>query len=341
MKNDFSFETDTDRRRTLDAGRETEARKTADASLAVEKRSMSAAEYSDAVENILQTKKYQHWESDAAREQNRNRIENYDEKKRAVDKASLQTQSSILREHGRRFDRDNLARIQGELGSNKIEIYNERTFVTEKDPSFGSYNILGMRDVQDGKICVRDSEDVDTLRHVSTHETMHDLSFQSADSKVSSYTDHDGHTVTETETRLTSGLHQIEKNEKMIDGTSDTSEIRQFNRYLNEGYTELYTIEQMQKRGEYPSFDSYTDEVGWAMAVREKVGEDVVADAYFGGDLSGIAERVNGMSDVPDAWGELNRNIDAFHYTRDLKYKKAADDLIDGLREPKITERGQ
>lgn len=340
MNRDFSFESEAPKKRIPDSVNSTEISTISDKQPDKKKRTLSAADYAKSVDEALETKKYQHWETDADREMNRRRIENYDEKKRAVDRASLQTQRSILKEHGNRFTYDNLSRIQSELGSNKTEIYNDKTFSEEKAPSLWAYNVLGMRDVQDGKICIKDSDDLDTLRHVATHETMHDLSFQSADRSVSSVIDDNGRVVTSTNTVLVSGLHKIEKKETITDGMSDIPAIKQFNRYLNEGFTELFTIEQMQARGEFPSFDSYTEEVGWATALREKVGNDVIADAYFGGNLDTLASRVNGMSSVTDAWIELNKNIDAYHYSRDLMYKRAADDIIDGLQEPKILEKG-
>ena len=340
MNRDFSFESEAPKKRLPDSVNNPEVGTISDKMPDKEKKTLSAADYAKSVDEALETKKYQHWETEADREMNRRKIENYDEKKRAVDRASLQTQRSILMEHGDRFTYDNLSRIQSELGSNKTEIYNNNTFSEEKAPSLWAYNVLGMRDVQDGKICIKDNDDLDALRHVATHETMHDLSYQSADSSVSSVVDENGKMVTSTNTILLSGLHRIEKKERIVDGMSEIPSIKQFNRYLNEGFTELYTIEQMQARGEFPSFDSYTEEVGWAMALREKVGDDIIAEAYFGGDLDALAGRVNGMSSIPDAWNELNKNIDAYHYSRDLMFKRAADDIIDGLQEPKKLEKG-
>lgn len=294
----------------------------------VETGTIAVRDYSETIDMALETKQYHHWESDEERDKNRAIIENYDEKKRTVDKASLQTQSSVLKEHDIRFTYENLTRIESEIGSNKIEIYNERTFAVDKDPTFGKYRILGLRDCPDGKICVRDSEDLDTLRHVSTHETMHDLSYQATNHEVETLYDERGRAVTTSDTVLSSGLHRFEKREVTVNGETLEPEINQYNRYLNEGYTELYTIEEMQKRGESPSFDSYTEEVGWAMVLRDKVGSDTIADAYFGGHLDELARRVDSMSDFPKAWEQLNRHIDAYHYTKDKKHREAVNSIL-------------
>ena len=111
------------------------------------------------------------------------------------------------------------------------------------------------------------------------------------------------------------------------------------NRYLNEGLTELYAIEEMERRGEAPDFTSYTDEVGWAYALRERVGEDVTAGAYFGGDVAGLEEKVNSMSDIPNAWRVLNDHIDAFHVSQDIEqrnqHKRIVENIILSLRDPR------
>ncbi len=339
MKFELSRLSDTGGRGDSERLRDTKRESAEKPSAEAEKRPYPAAEYCRTVDDALEGKHYQHWESDAARENNRRQIDNYDRKKRAVDLASLETQSAVLKEHGSRFTEENLRRIESEFGSNKTEIYNERTFSAEKARDYGTYRVLGLRDVPDGKICIRDNDDLDALRHVATHETMHDLSYQAQDSRAKTEIDARGRLVTETETTMISGLHRIERTDRMADGVSDAPEYRQFNRYLNEGYTELYTIEQMQQRGEFPDCDSYTDEVGWALALREKVGADAVADAYFGGDLESLEERVNNMSSVPDAWKELNRNIDAYHYSRDLRCREAADAILDSLQGPRTYEK--
>ena len=305
----------------------------------VEARKIAASDYSDSIDIALETKQYHHWESDEERDKNRASVENYDEKKRTVDKASLQTQSSVLKEHETRFTYENLTRVESELGSNKIEIYNERSFAADKDPTFGTYRILGLRDFPDGKICVRDSENLDTLRHVSTHETMHDLSYQATNHEVETLYDERGRAVTTSDTVHSSGLHRFEKREVIVDGETLEPEVKQYNRYLNEGYTELYTIEEMQKRGESPSFDSYTEEVGWAMLLREKVGSDIIADAYFGGHLDELAHCVDSMSDFPKAWEQLNRHIDAYHYTKDQKHREAVCSILDSMQGSTIKEK--
>jgi hypothetical protein len=63
---------------------------------------------------------------------NESSISDYYLKKRAVDKASLETQSSILSKYEDCFDKESVARMSSEFGSNKIEVYNEPHFVVER-----------------------------------------------------------------------------------------------------------------------------------------------------------------------------------------------------------------
>lgn len=296
--------------------------------------------YFEHIEQALQHKEYHHWNSVAEQERNRKRIENYDEKKRAVDKVSLQTQSSILKKYRDRFDEENVSRMRGELGSNKTEIYNEPYFVRELSPDIGQYKVLGSRDFPDGKICIRDSDDVTCLKHTATHETMHDLSYQHVENRIrNSINDSDGSPITISETRIVSGLQSTEKRVLIENGESSDMGMRRSNRFLNEGITELYTIEEMQARGEFPHFNSYTQEVGWALNLRDKVGDDLIADAYFGGNVESLENKINSMSSIENAWKELNRNIDAYHCTDNQEYKRvyknAVDSIIDGLQDGK------
>ena len=286
----------------------------------------------------IDRKEYVHWESPEAREQNRAAIDNYDAKKRAVDRASLMTQKEILTRYRECFDQDAIKRMHSELGSNKTEIYNEPFFAAEKAHDTGAYKVVGMRDVRDGKICIRDCENTDTLIHTSSHETMHDLSYQNADQVVSHIPSGSGDVVTISKAINYSGIFRLETTRNLYyDGTEVVSR-QEANRYLNEGMTEMYTIEAMQARGEYPRFDSYTQEVSWALQLREKVGDDVFARAYFGGDVAQMESRVNSMSSVENAWTVLNENINAYHQSitwykpnGDLKIKKSVDSMIADL----------
>ena len=127
----------------------------------------------------VEKKEYTHWETEAERKQNQDAIVGYDFKKRSVDKATLTTQRGILTRYGGYFDKASADRIESELGSNKVEIYNSPYFASHFAQDHGNYIVTGLRTVKDGKICLRDSDNVDNLTHTATHEAVHDSSYQS------------------------------------------------------------------------------------------------------------------------------------------------------------------
>ena len=290
------------------------------------------------LDQAIDQKEYIHWESPEDKEKNRAAIEDYDAKKRAVDKASLMTQRDTLTKYCDHFDQDALRRMYSEVDSNKTEIYNEPLFAAEMVPGDGAYRVVGLRDVNDGKICIRDCANMDTLKHTSSHETMHDLSYQRTDREETHVEAADGKNITVSKTTDYSGIFRLETTRYTYPDASEEISRSEANRYLNEGMTQMYTIEAMSARGEYPRFDSYTHEVAWSLQLREKVGEEAFARAYFGGDVAQLEQRVNAMSPVENAWTVLNENINAYHKSitwyhpnGDLSIKRTVDTLIDDL----------
>ncbi|MBR3597852.1 MAG: hypothetical protein IKL47_12860 [Clostridia bacterium] len=288
----------------------------------------SLDEYAEKLDRIIEQKEYNHWNSVEDQERNRKLIDNYDYKKRTADKVSLYTQRSILLENRECFDQDNLNRIWSEIGSNKLEIYNENKFAQDLANDSGKYKVVGLRDTRDGRICVRDTDNIKRLSHTATHETMHDLSFQKKESDSNVESDESGKSIIYNRERFISGIHLAETKNVEINGQIEAKKIEHANRYLNEGFTELYTIREMQKRGENPDFDSYSQEVGWAMQIEEAVGEKIVADAYFGGNLEELKDEFNRMSRIENAWEFINYHIDRYHTTNLVKHKNAVDVVL-------------
>lgn len=288
----------------------------------------SLDEYAEKLDRIIEQKEYNHWNSVEDQERNRKLIDNYDYKKRTADKVSLYTQRSILLENRECFDQDNLNRIWSEIGSNKLEIYNENKFAQDLANDSGKYKVVGLRDTRDGRICVKDTDNIKRLSHTATHETMHDLSFQKKESDSNIESDESGKSIIYNRERFISGIHVAETKNIEINGQIEAKKIEHANRYLNEGFTELYTIREMQKRGENPDFDSYSQEVGWAMQIEEAVGEEIVADAYFGGNLEELKDEFNRMSRIENAWEFINYHIDRYHTTNLVKHKNAVDVVL-------------
>ena len=281
-------------------------------------------------------KKYTHWETEVDRKQNQDAIIGYDFKKRSVDKATLTTQRDLLIRYGNYFDKPSVERIESELGSNKVEIYNSPYFASHFAQDHGNYIVTGLRTVKDGKICLRDTDNVESLTHTATHEAVHDSSFQRERAGAGTLEGIGGQDIGFSRAENMSGIERIEKLDTTTSEGVERCDLVRVNRYLNEGFTELCTIEEMERRGETPDFTSYTEELGWAYAIRERVGEEIAAGAYFGGDVATLEKKVNSMSDIPNAWRILNDHIDAFHVCDDVQernqHKKVIEDIILSLR---------
>jgi hypothetical protein len=308
-----------------------------------EKEIWSAESYANRIDTTLKTKEYHHWESEEQRELNRQLVDNYDEKKLAVNQASLQTQIAFLDKYSQYFDSDNIKRMSSDRGSNKTEIYSEPAFVAKIAPeSKNGYIVTGIRCIPDGKICIRDTDNIESLKHTATHETMHDLSYQSSNQTVECRPGQDGiHTISAS--TVNSGIERFNHTSDISSEGKIKIEKETRNCYLNEGITEMYTIEAMQERGESPGFASYTDERAWALELRDHVGDDFVANAYFGGRIDALEERFNSMTDIPDAWNQLSANIDALHHERTSEkrneYRKNIYNIFQSLNDDAIFER--
>lgn len=312
-------------------------------SLSAEKLS-TAEKYENYVSSALEKKEYTHWTSSEQQEINRQLVTDYHLKKIEADRASLLTQKDILTRYREKFDSSGIQRMSSELGSNKLEIYNDEYFLHnisgDEHPT-----VVGCREFPSGKICVKDTNDIQSLKHTSSHETMHDLSFQSADHRSETIPIGDGKFKTESIESLQSGIEKIEKIMLINgDGTTICSEIIR-NYSLNEGLTEMYTVESMQMRGDNPGLSGYTMERAWAITLKEKLGDDIVADAYFSGKVDLLEAAFNQRTNIPEAWNRLNAAIDGYGRSKEgteasKEYYKLVWNLFDSLDSTRTLEKG-
>lgn len=295
----------------------------------------TAKDYENYVSSALEKKEYKHWTSPEQEEHNRRLVSDYKLKKIQVDKASLLTQKDILSCYREKFDGESIRRMSSELGSNKTEIYNKDYFTREI--SGGHPETMGCREYPSGKICIKDTNDTDVLKHISAHETMHDLSYQSAEHIVHTTSGSDGKLETRSSEYLQSGIEKDEISTVIDNNGSIIRSENKLNRSLNEGLTEMYTVESLQRREDNPGFAAYPMERAWGIALKDRLGEDIVAKAYFSGDVKALEDKFNEMSDIPNAWNAFNAAADG--YSRSLEnselknsYCNRAWDILDSLR---------
>jgi len=130
------------------------------------------------------------------------------------------------------------------------------------------------------------------------------------------------------------------------DGRADLRDEPEKSSGMISGINELQTIEEKHRRGDLPDFSSYTAEAGWAASLREKVGDEAVADAGMGRDPAKLEKIVNSTSLDPEAWKSLNESIGAYHDAADEAEKRIHSDAVcntlDGIMNPyMITEESR
>lgn len=99
-------------------------------------------------------------------------------------------------------------------------------------------------------------------------------------------------------------------------------------RGINEGATEMYTLRELNRRGEQEAaraFDSYPQSREWAERLEQMVGPERLADAYFNGTKETLSQEFNRLDEGrQDAWESFSRNVDIVEYSGDAKAVQCA-----------------
>lgn len=245
-------------------------------------------------------------------------VQDYPRKKALVDDAASCTKDSILDKYGDVIGNEQKERISQEVMPEKYEIYNHRYFVETKlvgVPDEQRYHILGFHEIEGHGIALRDNDNQNELRHVTTHETMHSLSYQKRLYEQGNGRWGETEVLGYQRQKTCSGIREVTyQNAEIVTGSVERIRINDINMGLNEGMTELYTLREMLERGEEPGIAAYTQQVNWAIKLEMCVGKDTMAKAYFGGELDGLKRKVDKLGGAPGTWEQLSGTID--HYGR-------------------------
>ncbi len=171
-----------------------------------------------------------------------------------------------------------------------------------------SPRVLGCHDPETGALTFRDTGDREALRHVATHEVMHKASYGEC-------------TETENGTKLlASGLRRTEADENgRVLGSK--------NLCFNEGLTERYTIDSLERRGETESVEAVTAYVEARQTAEQLgsiVGNDRLEAAYFRGELSALEAEVNRLAGEDGSWNRLSGSLDALYNAETLEEQTRA-----------------
>lgn len=247
-------------------------------------------------------------------------INEYLEKFDMVVSAAERTKASVIEKYGSQVSVSQKARYEADVSPEKYEIYSTRYFLDVKldgIPHKQRRGILGFHEVEKGGIALKDSDNYNILRHVTVHETMHALSYQGTKFEQPGgrfgsieHLDHDGK-------MNCTGVREIAFRQIPFEG-DDVYRInlRDSNKGINEGLTEMYTLRELSDNGEEAGLGAYTQEVKWARILEETVGRDILAKAYFNGEVDRLKHTVNRLGGSSDTWERLSAKIDKYNAMR-------------------------
>lgn len=177
-----------------------------------------------------------------------------------VSAAAERTKSSVLEKYGDCISEKQQKHFD-EVCIQKYDIYNTRYFLNTKldgVPLDKRLNILGFHEVEQGGVALKDTDDYNSLRHVTVHETMHALSYQDT-----RYEQPDGRfdpieNIDSTKKMKCTGVREIVSQQVNTDsGDVYRINVRDANMGINEGLTELYTLRELLEHGEEPGIAAY------------------------------------------------------------------------------------
>ena len=174
---------------------------------------------------------------------------------------------------------------------------------------------LGCHDPKTGTLTFKETGDRESLRHVATHEVMHKASFSETKE-------------TDEGTKIiASGLRRTEMD-------SAGKVLGSKNLYMNEGLTESYTLNSLERRQEREAAEAvtaYHEARITADKLKGIVGDSKMEAAYFNGELSELESEVNRLGQKDDTWGRLSASLDALYNARDIEAQNQARTEINAI----------
>lgn len=213
---------------------------------------------------------------------------------------------------------ENLGFMTGRV-SESISTYSKEVYDSKYNTT--GENILGHHDMKDGSIHVI-NEYEPAAKHTVTHEIFHKSSYQheSLEEIENGYI-----------ASRKSGLLEINNS---FDKEGNYISSNEEGRALNEGITEMKTLDYLNSKGEIESaemFNAYSDSVNVSRQLNDIVGKDVVDSAYFGGSKEELVNEVNRLAKDENAWSKLNADLETATYSKNIDERNAALSRIDNM----------
>jgi len=218
-----------------------------------------------------------------------------------VEKVHERAKGQIIEKYGKYMPDESKERIKEGVSSIEATEYD----ITDDSIGWFRYN--------NGKSQISISIlDEDQIERTTQHETNH---FASYNKEITNqlYGEETG-----IEVRKKSGIHELRYKENH-DG--DIIEYRDINRGFNEGITQMFTVDQLSDldpiKGEMAyQQNGYKSATELAGQLKEILGTDIIAKAYYGGEVDGLRARIDKLAGI-GSFDRLSKNMDRVTYSRD------------------------
>lgn len=208
-----------------------------------------------------------------------------------------------LERYGEMMSPERRAALEGYDASEKITVCSPEAYnAAYSSGAADDFRVMGHSEA-DGTIVIKDMDPAMT-RHTAAHETIHLCAEKPVEPRESAVARRSG--LFECETRLN------ERGEPVSFVESD--------RGVNEGFTELYALRELEAQGDmsaYNSMTSYFEARQHAERVEVLLGREMTAQAYFGENKESLVLAFDRMCGETGAWERYAKDIDAITYSAD------------------------
>lgn len=221
-----------------------------------------------------------------------NEIGNVENGQEIAERMHVQTKEHALEKYGYTMSETQKQRLENENSKELVSVISSNEYSERYNPDI---SVKGHCD-SEGNIVMRDGDE-SFIKHVTVHETMHYSSFRENALSGSSEC-------------IRSGLRET----RFEDGVA----VEDNNRAINEGFTEMYTNEELLRNGNKEALNSlsaYSESQFWAKRLESIAGKEKVERAYFGGESEPLKREVNRLSKSENGWDEFSKNIDILEYS--------------------------
>lgn len=207
------------------------------------------------------------------------------------------TKQNLMNRYGEQMGEQNLSRLEAHDTRGKVEVLDYQDF-HDRFPSAGS-GVIGL--YRDGTVYAVNGHQ-DMVNHTLTHETTHLCSHK----ETSFRENEDG----SRQSLYASGIFRVETT---VD-PEGSRHVNVSNRAMNEGLTEMYTLRELNSRGDWQAanaYNAYGPQRGFCARLEGILDPGTLEDAYYGGKLDGLKGNMERLTGDPGTFDRISENLSA------------------------------